>query len=74
LCLSEPESHVELMTKAADAGDFVARLGQEFDTVRRTILAGGSVLDRRHADGAPVTNYFIPALPDRVAWPTAAAA
>jgi hypothetical protein len=58
LCLSEPESHVELMTRAADAEDFVARLGQEFDTVRRTILAGGSVLDRRHADGAPVTNYF----------------
>ena len=64
LCLSEPESHVELMTNASDAEDFVARLGQEFDAVRRTILAGGSVLDRRRADGAPVTNYFTDPAPD----------
>jgi len=64
LCLSEPDSHVELMNDAADAEDFVTRLGQEFDTVRRTILAGGSVLDRRRADGAPVTNYFTDPAPD----------
>jgi hypothetical protein len=58
LCLSEPESHVELMQNAISAADFVAKIGQDFDTVRRSLLAGGSVLDRRGADGAPITNYF----------------
>jgi hypothetical protein len=58
LCLSEPESHVELMRNAISAEDFVAKIGQEFDTVRRSVLEGGSVLDRRCADGAPITNYF----------------
>jgi hypothetical protein len=58
LCLSEPESHVRLMQNAVSAADFVAEIGQDFDTVRRSILAGGSVLDRRDANGAPITNYF----------------
>jgi hypothetical protein len=58
LCLSEPDSHVEMMKEAASAEDFVAGLCREFDAVRRTILAGGSVLDRRQADGAPVTNHL----------------
>jgi len=58
LCLSEPDKHVELMTSATDAEDFVIRLGRDFEAVRQTILSGGSVLDRRRADGAPVTNYF----------------
>jgi hypothetical protein len=64
LCLSEPESHVELMREAADAEDFVARIGDEFDAIRRSILAGSSVPDRRRADGAPVTNYFTGPGPD----------
>ncbi len=64
LCLSEPDSHVDLMREAANPDDFVAGLCREFATVRRTILAGGSVLDRRRADGAPVTNYFSDPLPD----------
>jgi len=64
LCLSEPDNHVELMTSATDAEDFVARLGREFDAIRRTVLSGGSVLDRRRADGAPVTNYFTDPGPD----------
>jgi hypothetical protein len=58
LCLSEPESHVQLMQNAISAAEFVAKIGQDFDTVRRSILAGGSVLDRRDTDGAPITNYF----------------
>ena len=52
------------MTMAASPEDFVASLCREFDSVRRTILSGGSVLDRRHADGSPVTNYFSDPLPD----------
>ena len=64
LCLSEPDRHIELMNDAANAEDFVLRLRQDFDAVRRTILVGGSVLDRRRADGAPVTNYFSDPGPD----------
>jgi hypothetical protein len=58
LCLSEPDRHVDLMREAASAEDFVSSLCNEFDALRQTILAGGPVLDRRHADGALVTNYF----------------
>jgi hypothetical protein len=64
LCLSEPEGHVDLMREAASPEDFVAKLCREFDSVRRAILSGGSVLDRRRADGAPVTDYFSDRLPD----------
>jgi len=64
LCLSEPDGHVDLMEEAASPEDFVVRLCQEFDAVRRTILEGGSVLDRRRTDGAPVTNYFSDPMPD----------
>ena len=64
LCLSEPDGHVDLMREAVSPEDFVAKLCQEFDVVRRTILGGGSVLDRRRADGAPVTDYFSDPRPD----------
>ena len=64
LCLSEPDNHVDLMNGAASPEDFVSRLCREFETVRRTILSGGSVLDRRRADGAPVTDYFSDPLSD----------
>jgi hypothetical protein len=64
LCLSEPDWHVGLMQEAANAQDFVARLSWELAAVRGTILAGGSVSDRRRADGVPLTNYFSDPLPD----------
>jgi hypothetical protein len=64
LCLSEPDHHVDLMSRAASPEDFVGSLCREFDAVRRTILGGGSVFDRRRADGAPITNYFADPLPD----------
>jgi len=64
LCLSEPDGHADLMNQAASPGDFVISLCQEFKAVRRTVLGGGSVLDRRRADGAPITNYFSDPLPD----------
>lgn len=64
LCLSEPDGHVDLMKDAASPEDFVTSLCQEYDAVRRTILGGGSVLDRRRGDGAPITNYFSDPLPD----------
>jgi hypothetical protein len=65
LCLSEPGHHGELMRAARNSTDFVTRLGQEFSAVRRTILAGGAVLDRRNADGSAVTNYFADSEPGR---------
>ena len=58
LCLSEPDHHVDLMNGAATAAEFVRQLCLDFGAIRRTILAGGSVLDRRCPDGTPVTNYF----------------
>jgi hypothetical protein len=64
LCLSEPDRHLQLMREAANAKDFVVRLTQEFDNIRRTILAGGSVSDRRRHDGTPLTNYFTDPVPN----------
>jgi hypothetical protein len=64
LCLSEPDGHIDLMRDAASPEDFVAKLCQEFDTVRRIVLGGGSLLDRRRAGGAPVTDYFSESLTD----------
>ena len=56
-CLSEPDSHVELMQTAKDADDFVARVRRDFDATRETLLAGKAVPDKRAGDGAPVTDY-----------------
>jgi hypothetical protein len=64
LCLSEPDGHVDLMREAASPEDFVDKLRQEFDAVRRTILGGGTVPDRRQTDGAPLTDYFSGPLPN----------
>lgn len=64
LCLSEPETHLALMLEAPSAEDFVARIGQDFDAIRQSVLAGSSVLDRRSEDGAPITNYFADPGPD----------
>ena len=52
------------MRQAASAEDFVARVGQDFDAVRRSLLSGSSVLDRRSAGGTPITNYFTDPGPD----------
>jgi hypothetical protein len=57
-CLSEPDSHVELMQAAKDADDFVARLRRDFDATRQALLAGKAVPDKRASDGTPVTDYF----------------
>src|ERR1700739_4633624 len=60
VCLSEPDHQVRLMEAAKTAKEFVADLGVDFDAIRRTLLVGGSVLDRRGEGGRPVTNYFEP--------------
>ncbi len=57
-CLSEPSQHVELMTRSTSESDFVDRLESSFAALRATLRAGGSVTDRRSADGSPLTNYF----------------
>jgi hypothetical protein len=57
-CLSEPETQIALMEGAETAEEFVTRLGAEFDAVRRQLLAGGTVLDRRADTGKAITNYF----------------
>jgi hypothetical protein len=62
LCLSEPQSHINFLATATNAEDFVARVGSAFEAVRRKLLSGEPVLDRRHHDGSPITNYF--AAPD----------
>ena len=58
ICLSEPNSHVELMEKSETAEAYVSALVGEFSKLRRHLLAGGAVLDRRNADGKVLTNYF----------------
>ncbi len=62
-CLSEPDSHVQLMQTAQDVDDFIARLQWEFDATRQALLAGKGVPDRRASDGAPLTNYFADTAP-----------
>ena len=58
VCLSEPERHTKLMETAGTAEEFVLKLSAEFDAIRKTLLAGGSVFDRRGKGNLPVTNYF----------------
>ncbi len=58
LCLSEPDWEHEALLEITDRSAYVAQIGRDFDMVRETILAGGSVTDRRSRDGSPVTNYF----------------
>jgi hypothetical protein len=57
-CLSEPDSHRELMDGSSDKDDFVNLIDLEFLSVRSKLLAGTEVLDKRQEDGSPVTNYF----------------
>jgi hypothetical protein len=57
VCLSEPNSHVELMEKSETAEAYVSLLVGEFSRLRRHLLAGGTVTDRRGADGKVLTNY-----------------
>jgi hypothetical protein len=57
-CLSEPDSHVELMQAARDADDFVSRIERAFDATREALHAGRSVVDKRAPDGTPITDYF----------------
>jgi hypothetical protein len=64
-CLSEPDSHVELLQTSQSAEDFVARLALHFDSTRKSLLVGQSVLDKRQPDGQPVTNYFSDVIPGR---------
>lgn len=58
ICLSEPAHHAELLEHAPTAADFAAALSADFAKLRQSLMAGGGVLDRRTADGKPVTNYF----------------
>ena len=58
VCLSEPAWQDAWPREAATADDYVQRLVDDFARVRRDLLAGGKVVDRRRADGAPVSDYF----------------
>jgi hypothetical protein len=57
-CLSEPDSHRELMDSSSSKDDFVNSLELEFLSIRSKLLAGIEVPDKRMADGSAVTNYF----------------
>jgi hypothetical protein len=60
ICLSEPNSHVELMYKSESAEAYVSVLVGEFSRLRYHLLAGGTVSDRRGANGNVLTNYLGP--------------
>jgi hypothetical protein len=58
VCLSEPEWQDMWSREIADPNAYVQRLLEDFARVRRDLLTGNGVVDRRRADGTPVSNYF----------------
>ncbi len=57
-CLSEPDWQFSLGRRAPDRESYVAEILSDFDKVRRRLLAGNSIQDRRLPNGEAVTNYF----------------
>ncbi|MDC7784324.1 sulfotransferase [Rhodoplanes sp. TEM] len=64
VCLSEPDHQVRLSQESGTADAFAERLRDDLRDIRTTLRSGGTVLDRRAADGGPVTNYFSTARTD----------
>ncbi|WP_363321928.1 sulfotransferase [Phreatobacter sp.] len=58
LCLSEPPHHVDLHTRAGSADHFAEQVALDLRDLRVKLSQGGTVIDRRTADGKAVTNYF----------------
>jgi hypothetical protein len=58
VCLSEPDWQDEWPRITDDASAYAQRVRADFTRVRRQLLEGGEVADRRAEDGSAVTNYF----------------
>ena len=58
VCLSEPDWQDPWPRQMQDRGEYAQRLREDFARVRAVFLDGGEVPDRRHPDGAAITNYF----------------
>lgn len=58
LALSEPQVHVDLMASCTDAGSMYEGIVRVQKDLRRRILDGLPVMDRRHPDGRPLTDYY----------------
>jgi hypothetical protein len=59
LCLSEPRLH-DVTAQCDDAAQFAAALVEKFNAIRRDVLEGIPVVDRRDRNGRAITNYFGP--------------
>jgi hypothetical protein len=58
VCLSEPTWQDMWARETEDADAYVQRLLEDFARVRRDLLDGNGVIDRRRPDGTPVSDYF----------------
>jgi hypothetical protein len=58
VCLHEPPQFRSFCLKSGDRAEFVGRCLDELKELRRSLLNGMPVLDRRNADGSYPTNYF----------------
>ncbi len=58
VCLSESVWQDTWSREMATPDDYVQRLVDDFVHVRRDLLTGNVIVDRRRADGTPVCDYF----------------
>ena len=58
VCLSEPTWQDMWSREAASPAAYVQQLVDDFARVRRDLLAGNGIVDRRRADGTAVSDYF----------------
>lgn len=58
VCLSEPDWQDAWPREMSDPAEYADRLCADFERVRDKLHHGGSVTDRRQADGAAISDYF----------------
>jgi hypothetical protein len=58
ICLNEPTYYYRWTIRSKDALEFAQSCVADLRNLRRTLIAGGTVTDRRELDGSVPTNYF----------------
>src|SRR5437763_970683 len=58
VCFSEPHWHVDWNLEAPDRAAYARGLIDSFRDIRRRLMLGEAMLDRRNPDGSAVTSYF----------------
>lgn len=58
LALSEPDAHTQFIGPSTSSAEYVEFIRDDLSEVRRAVLKGEPIVDRRSKTGAVTTNYF----------------